>query len=489
SLRLCFVALGFLPLSCRQTDESEAAPPPLGPQPTGEESKTADAPKPDLPDKTVLDEYLAKPDDSYSWKLARSRNLEGGVTEHVIDMTSQTWLTEKEVDRTRWQHWLGIYVPKEVKLPTALLFIGGGSNGRGLPERPEAMAATIAKQSSAVVCYLGMVPNQPLEFHGDGKGRSEDDLIAYAWTQYLKSGDPIWLPRLPMVKSAVRAMDCVQEFAKGEAGGRIDVEKFVVSGGSKRGWTTWLTGLDPRVSSIIPVVIDVLNVNPSMDHHYAAYGAWSPALDDYVRHRIAGQRGEAYNRLLSLVDPYAYRHRLELPKFIVNASGDQFFLPDSSKFYFDDLIGEKYLRYVPNADHSLRGSDAAESIAAWFLAIATGTERPKFSWTTEEDAIRVSTKTAPTRVLVWSATNPKGRDFRVDTIAKTWTSEVLEPKEGGLYTAKLTKPEKGFRAYFVELEFAGVGGVPLKLTTDVSVRPDVLPHLDDLKKLHAEAAR
>ena len=44
-----------------------------------------------------------------------------------------------------------------------------------------------------------------------------------------------------------------------------------------------------------------------------------------------------------------------MPKFMVYAAGDQFFLPDSSRFYFDDLKGEKYLRYVPNTDHSLRG--------------------------------------------------------------------------------------------------------------------------------------
>ena len=62
-----------------------------------------------------------------------------------------------------------------------------------------------------------------------------------------------------------------------------------------------------------------------------------------------------YQALMKIEEPYQYRHRLTMPKFIVNAAGDQFFLPDSSQFYFNDLPGVKYLRYVPNADHSLEG--------------------------------------------------------------------------------------------------------------------------------------
>ena len=37
-----------------------------------------------------------------------------------------------------------------------------------------------------------------------------------------------------------------------------------------------------------------------------------------------------YRALMKIVEPYEYRQRLRMPKFIINASGDQFFLPDSS---------------------------------------------------------------------------------------------------------------------------------------------------------------
>src|SRR5262249_23844892 len=159
------------------------------------------------------------------------------------------------------------------------------------------------------------------------------------------------------VNSAVRAMDCLQEWAKQEG---TPIEKFVVAGGSKRGWTTWLTGaVDKRGEAIVPIVIDGVNVEESMRHPAEAYGFWAKAVGDYYRHGIMQRTGEPRLReLYQIEDPYAYRNRLTLPKYIVNAGGDQFFLPDSSQFYFADLKGEKLLRYVPNAGHSLRGSDA-----------------------------------------------------------------------------------------------------------------------------------
>jgi PhoPQ-activated pathogenicity-related protein len=43
------------------------------------------------------------------------------------------------------------------------------------------------------------------------------------------------------------------------------------------------------------------------------------------------------------------------------------------------LIGEKYLRYVPNTDHSLKGSDAGDSILAFYHSIAAGQPRLKLS--------------------------------------------------------------------------------------------------------------
>jgi hypothetical protein len=177
--------------------------------------------------------------------------------------------------------------------------------------------------------------------------------------------------------------------------------------------------------------------------------------------------------LMDLVDPYAYRDRYTIPKFIVNSTGDEFFLPDSSQFYYDALPGEKHLRYVPNTDHSLDDSDAPESLLAFYLAILTDTPRPQFSWTLEDDgSIHVQTVDSPNEVKLWQATNPSARDFRKDTIGAAYADSILTDQGGGLYVAQVPEPPSGWTAFFVELTYDSGGPVPFKFTTEVRVLPE-----------------
>jgi PhoPQ-activated pathogenicity-related protein len=277
-------------------------------------------------------------------------------------------------------------------------------------------------------------------------------------------------------------MDCIQELMASEQGGEMPIEGFVVAGGSKRGWTTWMTGVaDSRVKAIVPIVIDVLNVDPSMRHHAAAYGFWAEAIGNYVQHGIT-KRWDAprMKDLYAIVDPFSHRDRLTMPKFIVNACGDQFFCPDSSQFYFDELLGEKYLRYVPNAGHSLDGSDAVESIAAFYLSVLKGQSRPRFTWSFPSDgSIQVVAKDQPKQVLLWQATNPDARDFRVDRLGPVYKSRVLEDQGGGRYIGRVAKPDRGWTAFLVELIYDIGAPVPLKLTTAMRVIPNTLPHRDE----------
>ncbi|MBL8175107.1 MAG: PhoPQ-activated pathogenicity-related family protein, partial [Bryobacterales bacterium] len=398
-----------------------------------------------------------------------------GYTAYVVDLTSQAWLTEKEVNRTVWKHWLTIVKPEKLRHDKGFLFISGGNNRSGAPERVDAFVAAIATQTGTVAAELRMVPNQPLSFHGETRQRVEDEIIAYGWRKYLDGESEQWLARLPMTKSAVRAMDTITAVVA-QNGGKVD--KFVVMGGSKRGWTTWTTGaVDSRVVAIVPAVIDMLNMVPSFVHHWRVYGFWAPAINDYVEHDIMKFSGsKRYAEMLKIVEPFEYRDRLTMPKLIVNAAGDEFFIPDSSQFYFKDLKGEKYLRYVPNAKHSLSGSDARESIGAFYSMIVNNRPRPKFDWRIEKNGtITVKVADKPTEVKLWQATNPEARDFRLDKIGKAYQATVLKEAKPGVYHASVAKPPKGFTAFFVELTYPSGISFPLKVTTGVKVVPDVYP--------------
>ncbi|MBI4892422.1 MAG: PhoPQ-activated pathogenicity-related family protein [Acidobacteria bacterium] len=427
---------------------------------------------------TALDRYVKTPDPAYQWKLVRT--IPGqGYTAYVLDMTSQNWLTPAEVDRTTWKHWVTIVKPDQVDTDAAMLMITGGNNASTAPDKVDPFNAGVAVRTHSVTVELRMIPNQALSFYGETRKRTEDAIIAFTWKKYLETGDERWPARLPMTKASVRAMDATQEFLASEAGGKVKVARWVVAGGSKRGWTTWTTAIvDKRVIAIMPVVIDLLNMEQSFLHHWRAYGFWAPAVDDYVEHGVMDWIGtKQFDNLMKIVEPFRYRDRLTMPKYIVNSGGDQFFLPDSSQFYFKDLKGEKYLRYVPNSDHGVtRRTDAGESLATYYESIIKNWKRPEFDWTiSPEGKISVTCKDKPVAVKLWQATNPDARDFRLEKLGPAYKSSDLAPAADGTYSVQLAKPAQGFTAGFVELTFATPGGSHWKFTTAVKVVPDVYP--------------
>jgi PhoPQ-activated pathogenicity-related protein len=435
-------------------------------------------------DLTALDRYVAAPDPSYAFKLLNTIKSPGQTT-YVLELTSQTWLSEKEVDRPLWKHWLTIVRPDVIKSSKAMMMISGGGTDRPAPKSANQALITASAATGSVTAEVRMIPNQPVTFTGDTRARVEDALIAYTWDKFLRTGDDRWPARLPMTKAVVRAMDAVTAFCASPEGGSVKIDGFVVAGASKRGWTTWTTAaVDKRVVAIIPIVIDTLNVEPSAKHQYEAYGFFAPAIKDYIDMGLPNWMGTPQNRaLLKIEDPYEYRARLTMPKFILNATGDQFFVLDGSQFYYNDLPGPKYLRYVPNADHSLRNSDAPLSVLSFYQAVLAGAPLPKYAWSFEKDgAIKVTTQDKPMDVQLWQATNPKARDFRLESLGPVWKSAALEPAADGSYLAKVPAPEKGFTAFMVELTYPGPTLAPFKFTTGVQVTPDVLPFKFEPKK-------
>jgi PhoPQ-activated pathogenicity-related protein len=430
---------------------------------------------------TSLDRYIARPEPAYGWKLVKTIPGDGWQA-HVLELTSQTWRSGKDVDRPVWTHWLTVIRPAQVKSSTGLLFIGGGNNGDPPPAKPSDRGIRAAVETGTIVAELGMVPNQPLKFtDSPERARYEDDIIAYTRVKHFSTKDDTWLVRLAMVKSAVKALDATQAFTASAAGGGRKVDRFVVAGGSKRGWTAWLTAAtDARVVAVMPLVIDALNSEAITKHHFEALGFFSSALDDYVEHGLFPHKigTPEYRAVLAIEDPVNYRGRprMRMPKFLINAAGDEFFLPDNSRHYYQVLPAEKHIRYVPNTKHNLSNSDAVDSMIAFYDSVVRGAKRPDLSWSKRADgALVVRPSQRPREARLWQATNPKARDFRLDVIGPAYRSTVLTAQPDGSYVAQVANPAEGFTAYFVELTWDSGGKYPHKYTTEVQITPDVLP--------------
>lgn len=183
---------------------------------------------------TALDRYVAEPDPSYSFRLARSAPGVG-YTAHVLEMTSQTWRSAREVDRPAWRHWMRIFVPSRPRTSIGFLLINGGSNQDEPPAAEDLDIAPVAALVGAVAAEIRTIPNQPLTFADRTTPLSEDALIAYTWDKFLRTGDERWPAQLPMTKAAIRALDTSTAFCGSPEGGGVTVEKFVVAGGIEAG--------------------------------------------------------------------------------------------------------------------------------------------------------------------------------------------------------------------------------------------------------------
>ena len=427
---------------------------------------------------TALDRYVAKPDANYSYRQYDVKNRVG-YNAYFLNMTSQQWRSSAEVDRPIWQHEVIVVIP-QVSLDTtdtAILLIDGGDNIGSPISDVDQNIGLVSVASGAVLAVVRQVPNQPLYFTDEtNRPRQEDEILGYSLDKALDTGDPEWAVHLAMTKAAVRAMDTVQDFAAGR--GRT-INKFLVMGGSKRGWTTWLTAaVDKRVKAIVPASIDMLNLGQQFLHHYEAYGFYAPALRDYVEFdlpcRMQTPQGQD---LLRVVDPYAYRERYTMPKLLLNATGDQFFVTDSSRFYYGDLPGPKWMRYTPNTDHK-QSEDTIVKALSWIDDVLDNKTSAQITWTKEgSDTLRVVATNRPKEVRLWQATNANARDFRLESVGSIWTSEVLAPQSDGSYVGKVQQPAKGWKAFFVEVTFPTAGEIePDQIySTGVQIVPDTLP--------------
>lgn len=405
----------------------------------------------------ALEDYVAKPDTNFSWTVATNREVEGLSVTH-LKLVSQQWRESK------WSHTMQVVRPAKARNPQiGFLFITGDGDGR----KEIDLLKTLAERAGAVAAVVTRVPNQPLY-----EGRKEDALIAYTFDQYIKTGDETWPLLFPMVKSAVRAMDAMQELAQKSS--KQKIEGFVVSGASKRGWTTWLTGaVDRRVKAIAPMVIDMLNMKAQANWAEKAYGKQSEQIRDYTDlNLIARMDDPPMKKLRTWVDPYAYRERYTMPKLILIGTNDPYWVVDSLRHYWSDLPGPKLLYQTPNAGHNLGGGkEAIQTLAAFFEMIADGKELPKMSWEFHNKAdpeVDLMVSQPAKGVRLWTA-DSTDRDFRDEK----WSSEQIQARGGNRgANAAIKTPESGYRAYMAEVILASPSGHDYKLSTEARVTPD-----------------
>ena len=414
-------------------------------------------PKKEIPitPETALQRFLDNGDKTFQWEVFESYDIENeSVTAYDLILTSQQWR------EFVWKHQLTVLVPNEVAYDGALLFITGGSVKNGEPNfsgHEDELAinmAVVARKNKAIISIVRQTPNQPL--YDD---LVEDQLISFTLHNFKNDGDYTWPLLFPMVKSAVKAMDAIQQFSKKELG--MEINRFIVSGASKRGWTTWLTGAnDPRVTAIAPMVIDVLNMPVSLDYQIEVWKEYSVQIEDYVKLEIPQQvHTENGDKITKMVDPYSYRQNLTMPKMIFIGTIDEYWPVDAIKNYYDSIPGENFIQYVPNAGHDLGDKRQAFQAISSFLAFTLSNQSyPQCSWNLKESnpTILLAAYATPELLvdaIVWTSVS-EDRDFRDET----WTSSSLSISHVEEVTTTIDYPETGFKAFYMDLKYIDPNG-------------------------------
>lgn len=410
-----------------------------------------------------------------------------GVMLRRYNLSSQVWSPQGAVSPERWQNGVDIYIPDFARTQNALVVINNGTNrnASGSPVAPtnfsEDMLRRIAVATRTVVISVSNVPNQSLSYQGAPSPLTEDDSVAYSWKLFLSEPQKYRNASLhiPMAASVSQAL----RLAKKELTTQ-NINKFIVTGASKRGWAAWLTALsDPDVSAVVPLAMDLLNTRTSLEHIYHSYGKnWPLAFYPYYMQGIDRQTDtDAFASLMTLEDPLAYLNagtaeRLNIAKYIINASGDDFYVPDNSHFYYDRLPGVRSLRVVPNASHNGILSVAEQSLVSF---VNRYQEKRKLPGITEKiqdtggegKTLTVSFSEKPSSVLQWTARNPDARDFRYACGIKYNATPVTPSASGETFRIPLTTPDNGWQATYIEATFSD-GYVA---TTQVYITPDKYP--------------
>ena len=399
---------------------------------------------------TALVDYINNGDNNYKWESIDQMQGEG-VTAYRLELTSQKW------QDIVWRHELVVIIPNVVEHDEALLHISGGSvdtetnkpNMHGWNDGTIKKQADIARRCKAVTAILWQVPRQPL--YGN---KYEDDLLSYTLYRFMTSKDYSWPLLFPMVKSAVKAMDAIEEFVSEKKS--TTVNKFVLNGYSKRGWTTWMTAGsgDKRVVAIAPAVIDILNMQSNVPYQRHMFGDYSASIGDYVNIGLTEQliTPEGWE-VVRMVDPYSYRKNYNMPKMVLLGSNDPYWATDAVKNYIDDIPGKSWTAYSVNAGHGLN-EEATSTLEAFFYQSINGMKYPKMDYKVAESADGITMQFKADKELlegveIWEAVS-ENKDFRKCEFKPTKIDGVAHSKR---FKVGVDYPQSGYKAFVVILKY------------------------------------
>lgn len=395
---------------------------------------------------------------SSPWSWRETERIPGESFDVIrLELTSQEWRA------LPWRHHLLAVIPRPAQAGNhVFLYVTGSGDGSG--ELP--LLTRIARQAGIPAAVITGIPNQPLF-----GGRKEDELLAYTLKEYEQSGDRSWPIIFPMVKSVTRAMDALEAYLGEHA---LQGERFIVSGASKRGWTTWLTAaVDRRVVAIAPKVFDMVNMKAQTEWAGRVYGAQSEKIRDYTELGLVDRiEAPRIRELRGWIDPWSYRHLYTMPKLILLGTNDPYWVVDAQRHYFDALPGPKAIYQAPNTGHHLREL-ADPATAAFVEAVVQGRGLPGVQWKLTRESGRTARMelrfdVPPRAARLWRSC-AEVRDFR----SAPWIAEHLQ---GGLERIDIPITRRtgcSFEALVAEADFTSLTGVPFSLSTEGFVIPEL----------------
>jgi len=470
--------------------------------------------------------YIDAADGSYAWRELPEQRLTGtsggiGWTGHVLTMTSQKWLSEKDTDHQTWTHPIVVVVPDNLLQSSAkakewvTLVAGGAGSTTGMfahgvdPSlRDVKTVVGLATRTGAISALLLQVPNQAFAFGDDSehKQRTEDEVKAYTWRHVLDHpSEAEWAIEMPNAKATVRAMDAVTEFLAGQGPA---IGRFALSGCSKRANAAMMAcAHEARCELLLPCAMTT-DIAAHTKMAYRSYGQIPFAAHDYVDNGVFDRLDTPeFDRLGSLVNAQTYLSKLTVPKLWLSSNADDFFLADHTRLFWQDLPSPKYLFVRENGRHAAFlaefDADTADFLgpASAFISAALLDEAlPEIDWRFDEDSEELVVShvsgPAPTKVTVWSGRTCAAsgrRDFRRMTLdtgfvclacgapsgifcdtrrTATWTSRPLSTAASTWRVSEPT-PEKGWAGFYVAFEFAPPAPRrdPVEMTTEVFVVP------------------